>query len=126
MARFSDFTNLGHSRFVFNPDEIFAIYEAPGFAGSHTTHVAKIWNVDQMIADTPAEVLSRYGLTNLFVQLTTSRGALWVRAAAVSAMHAPFPGDREPADTQCMLLVGGSTFKCRENVQAVQRLIELW
>jgi hypothetical protein len=57
------------------------------------------------------------------VQLKGPRGELWVRADGVTGLHAPFPGDRQPANIRCMLSVAGCPFTAEDDVQSVRRAI---
>jgi hypothetical protein len=121
---FADFVNLANFSYVIDTNSIFAVNVMPGPGGQHTTFVWKIWNGEQAVAGTPAELLDRYGLRVHFAKFTSLLGELWVRADAVSALHTPFPGDNAPANVQCILSVGGSTFNVLDSLQTVRDRIE--
>jgi hypothetical protein len=116
----AELTNLTKHTFLFDPESIFAVNVQPGPAGSHTTFVWKVFNMEQAVAGTPADFLKANGLTVHFVQLTGSRGELWVRADTVSGLHAPFPGDQQPSNIKCMLMVNGFPFTAEDDVAVIR------
>jgi hypothetical protein len=119
----AELTNQNGNTYNFKTDSISVVNQAPGNSGSSTTMVWSIFGHPQEVTDAPQSVLSRYNLTAKFIRLTSPGGELWVKPASVSAIHAPFPGDKVQGGARCVLFVDGTTFTSIEDVDTVKRML---
>ena len=121
----AELTNQNGNTYNFKTDSISVVNQAPGNSGSSTTMVWSIFGHPQEVTDAPQSVLSRYNLTAKFIRLTSPGGELWVKPASVSAIHAPFPGDKVQGGARCVLFVDGTAFTSVEDVDTVKRMLLL-
>ena len=119
----AELTNQNGNTYSFKTDSISVVNQAPGNSGSSTTMVWGIFAHPQEVTDAPRSVLSRYNLTAKFIRLTSPGGELWVKPASVSAIHAPFPGDKVQGGARCVLFVDGTAFTSIEDVDTVKRML---